>query len=149
MSYMSMIRPTNGIVAAGKPPIVTEARVVNATSMYAGRLVKKGTDVDDIQVASDVSGNMEGWLGFEHTAPAYRPSTPGTIYVVDDKASVLKGGGFVILTAATGALAAPGLKVKWASGGGVTAATAADEAWIVGETEDASANSKVLVRSLI
>lgn len=149
MSYLSTTRPTNKIVAAGTPPIIAEANVENVTNMYAGRLVKKGTNVDDVVVATDASGNMRGWLGFEHTAPSYRPSTPGTIYVVEDKAAVLKGGGFVILTKATNSLTAPGLNVKWATGGGVTAAAAVDSAWFVGVTEDASSNGNVLVRSLI
>lgn len=144
-----MVRPTNKIVAAGKPATVVEARVESATNMYPGRLVKQGTNVDDVSVLDDVSGNIVGWLGFEQTAPVWRPSTPATIYVAEDKAAVLKGGGFVILTAATGALASHGITVKWVTGGGVTAATAGEEAWHVGVTEDASANGKVLVRSLI
>lgn len=149
MSYMSMVRPTNRIVAAGTPPIITEARVEVATNMYAGRLVEKGTNEDDVIISSAVDGNFAGWLGYEDTAPAYRPATPGTIYNADDNAAVLSGGGFVILTPATGALASRGLYVKWASGGGVTAAAAADAAWRIGVTEDAASGGYVLVRSLI
>lgn len=150
MSYMTITTPTNKIVAAGEP-LVEEARVETVTNVYPGRLLIQGTNVDDIKVAADVSGNFVGWAGFEHTAPAYRPSTIATIYVADDKISVLKGGGFVILASAGGALASKGIPVKWATGGAVAPYAMGDYATskIVGYTEDASANGNVLIRSEI
>lgn len=150
MSYMTITTPTNKIVAAGKP-LVEEARVETVANVYPGRLLLQGTNVDDIKVADDVSGNFVGWAGYEHTAPAFRPSTIGTIYVVEDKISVLKGGGFVILARAGGALASKGIPVKWATGGTVAEWSMGDYATskIVGYTEDVSANDNVLIRSVL
>jgi len=66
--------------------------------MYPGRLVQTGSHDDDIIVADNAVGNdIIGWLGYEQTAPAFRPSTPDTIYEADDMAAVLNGGGFIIV----------------------------------------------------
>lgn len=148
MAYTGHQRPNNKIISKGKP-LTQELKVENATNMYPGRLVKKGTNQDDMVVSTAADGDIIGWLGYEHTAPAYRPESPTTIYIVDDQAVVLSGGSFVILAECSGALATKGTAVKWATGGIVTAKAAADAAWTIGYTEDASANGKVLVRSVI
>jgi hypothetical protein len=92
MVYTGYVKPTNKLVAAGKPPIVQEFKIETVANMYPGRLVKKGTNQDDIAVGG--IGGAYGWLGHEHTRPDYRPSDVDTIYKVGDFASVLKGGGF-------------------------------------------------------
>ena len=92
MVYTGYVKPTNKIVAAGKPPIKEEFKIETIANMYAGRLVKKGTNQDDIAVGG--IGDAYGWLGFEHTRQDYRPADVDTIYKVNDYAMVLKGGGF-------------------------------------------------------
>ena len=97
MVHTGHIKPINKIVAAGTP-LVQELKVETATTMYPGRLVQKGTNDDDIIVADSAVGNdLAGWLGYEQTAPAFRPSTPDTIYAQNDMAAVLNGGDFVIV----------------------------------------------------
>ena len=101
MVYTGHIKPINKIVAAGKP-LVQELEVENATMMYAGRLVQKGTGDHDVIVSdSSVGDDLVGWLGYEQTAPYFRPSTPDTIYEVTAKAAVLNGGGFIIVASLT------------------------------------------------
>ena len=91
--YTGIQKPTNKIVAsAARPPMIQELKVEAATNMYPGRLVKPGTNNDDM-VVGDASKAI-GWLGFEDTAPAYRPSTVDTIQVINDQAAMLNGGGF-------------------------------------------------------
>lgn len=152
MAYTGVQRPTNKIVASGTP-LVQELRVQTASEMYPGRLVKAGTTTDEM-VVNDASTNTTilGWLGFEHTAPVYRPSTIDTIHVIEDQASVLNGGGFTILAAATGGGAiVKGTPLAPAANGYVQAMRLADMnvGVHVGYAEDASANGKVLVRSVI
>lgn len=150
MTYTGVQRPTNKIIAGGKP-FSQELRVENATNMYAGRLVKAGSTVDEI-VVNDASSNTTilGWLGYEQTSSAFRPSTPTTIYVIEDQATVLNGGYFVILADAVGATP-KGTPLTGAAAGKVTALALAnmDSGAHVGYAEDASANGKVLVRSVI
>lgn len=91
--YTGIQKPTNKIVAsASRPPMIQELKIETVANMYAGRLVQPGTNNDDI-VVGDASKAM-GWLGYEDTAPIYRPDTVDTIYVVNDKAAMLNGGGF-------------------------------------------------------
>lgn len=91
---MVLKKPSGRIVAVGDP-LVDELKVETATNMYPGRLVKKGTNDDDI-VVCDASGKPVGWLGWEQAAGPYRPSTIATAYGADDWAPVLYGGHFVI-----------------------------------------------------
>lgn len=97
MVYTGHIKPNNKIVAAGTP-LVQELKVETNTTMYPGRLVKKGTGDDEIVVSTDTTGVASiGWLGYEQTAPIYRPETVDTMYAADDMVAVLNGGGFVIV----------------------------------------------------
>jgi len=97
MVYTGQVKPINKIVVAGDP-LVQELKVENATNMYPGRLVKKGTADDDIVVGTNTVGNdTVGWLGYEQTAPSMRPDTVDTIYEVNAQAAVLSGGGFIIV----------------------------------------------------
>lgn len=100
MVYTGFTKPTNRIVGAGKP-LTQELKVETATNMYPGRLVQKGTNDDDVIVGTAFKG--AGWLGFEQSNPAYRPSTVDTIYEADTLASILSGAGFTVV----GSLAVP------------------------------------------
>jgi hypothetical protein len=93
-------KPSNAILVAGHP-LVQYLKVEDATNMYAGRLVKQGTNDDDVSVADvwALNSMAVGWLGYEHTDKKHRPATVDTIYLVDSQAAVLNGGGFVIVAA--------------------------------------------------
>ncbi|NIA09257.1 MAG: hypothetical protein GWP10_05860, partial [Nitrospiraceae bacterium] len=87
MVYTGHVKPVNKIVAAGTP-LVQELEVEVATNMYAGRLVEKGTGDHDVVVSTSTDGDaVVGWLGYEQTAPVFRPSTPDTIYAAGDEAA--------------------------------------------------------------
>jgi hypothetical protein len=122
MAYTGVIKPTNKIIAGGKPAFVQELNIETATSMYAGRLVKKGTNDDDI-VVNTVAGASVGWLGFEDTAIQYRPTNVDTIYEASAKASVLSGGGFLIVgRLASGQNVSKGARLVAAASGELTVA---------------------------
>lgn len=87
--------PVDAIVWRGKFPSQDEFRIETATEMYPGRLVKTGTTEDDIVVGDALSAPI-GWLGYEQTAIPYMPATKDTIYAVNDRAIVGRGGGFGI-----------------------------------------------------
>lgn len=94
MAGIRIKRATNKTVCGGTEPVVEELNVETATNMYPGRLVKKGTNDDDV-VLND--GQMPiGWLGYEHTSPEYKKAAKSTIYVAGDEVAVLKGGGFIL-----------------------------------------------------
>lgn len=94
MAYIGVQRGNNSIVVGGHP-LVQHLKVETATNMYPGRLVKKGTNDDDVVLNNSASGSI-GWLGYEQTNDQYRPADEDTIYVAGDQAAVLNGGGFII-----------------------------------------------------
>lgn len=96
MSNLGLRKPTNKILAAGKP-LVMELNVETATNMYPGRLVIKGTNDNDIVVCG-AAGISVGWLGYEQiTNAGYMPTDVNTIYAQYAQAPVLYGGGFVVV----------------------------------------------------
>lgn len=153
MAYTGHIKPINKIVAAGKP-LVQELKVEAKATMYPGRLVQKGTADDDIVVADNTVGDdIVGWLGFEQTAPAFRPSTVDTLYADNDMAAVLNGGGFIIVASlASGQSVAKGAALTSAAAGEVTDSdlTAENVVAIAEETVNAGAGAlDIMVRSVI
>ncbi len=98
----SQVKPTNRIVLDNQNIHTQTKKVETATSMYAGRLVKAGTNDDDIVVATG-SNTGYAWLGYEQTHKKDRPATVGTIYLVNAQAAVINGPG-IILVAHLGAL---------------------------------------------
>ena len=99
-------------------------KVENATNMYPGRLVKKGTNDDDI-VVNTAAGNAVGWLGYEQTTKKHRPATVDTIYLINAQAVILNGGGFVIVARlASGESVAKGAPLVDAANGELKAASA-------------------------
>ena len=78
MANLGLRKPTNKIVAAGKP-LVQELNVETATNVYPGRLVKKGTNDNDIVVCG-AGENCIGWAGYEQVTNAgYMPTDVDTI----------------------------------------------------------------------
>jgi len=124
MSYLGLRKPTNKIVVAGDP-LVMQQKIENATTMYPGRLVIKGTNDDDV-VTCGAAGICTGWLGYEQANPNYMPATVDTIYTVNDQAPVLFGGGFVIVaTLTTSQVIVKGDRLVAGAGGTVQKAAAA------------------------
>ena len=168
-------KPTNKIVAAGRP-LVQELKIETVTNLYPGRLVKKGTNDDDI-VVNTAANPPVGWLGYEQANPAFKPASVDTIYgAAEDLVPVLNGGGFVVVgrlasgqsvvkgdplvPVANGELAKGAALTITASGAAnitdgqaVTGSGYGSEGPIVGyaeETVDASAAAKdIMVRSMI
>ena len=95
MAGLRLKRATNKTVIGGTEPVVEELNVETATNMYPGRLVKKGTNDDDI-VLNDGNTTAIGWLGYEHTSPEYKKAAKTTIYAASDKVAVLKGSGVIL-----------------------------------------------------
>ncbi len=149
MAYTGFKKPNNKIVAAGEP-LVQELKVETATNMYPGRLVKKGTNDDDI-VVNTANGAAVGWLGYEQTNPQYKPANVDTAYSAGDYVAVLNGGGFVIVgRLASGQSVDKGDKLEAAANGELTALSSGTMVAIAEETVDASAAAKdIMVRSLI
>jgi hypothetical protein len=96
MSFLGIRKPGNAILAAGTP-MVTQKKVETATNMYPGRLVKKGTNDDDV-VVNTAAGACYGWLGYEQCMDAASmPADVDTIYEANAQAPVLFGGHFVVV----------------------------------------------------
>lgn len=86
--------PVNKIKVTGNP-IIEECKIEDATNLYAGRLVKKGSTDGEI-VVNTAAGKAVGWLGYEGTSDLYKPATVDTIFTVEAFVPVLKGGNFII-----------------------------------------------------
>lgn len=125
MSNLGLRKPTNKIVAAGNP-LVQELNVETAANVYPGRLVKKGTNDNDIVVCG-AGENCIGWAGYEQVTNAgYMPTDVDTIYAQYAQAPVLYGGGFVVVaTLATNQTIAKGDRLVAAANGEVSEALAA------------------------
>lgn len=139
MAFSGFKKPANRIVVAGDP-LVHECKVEDATNMYPGRLVKKGTNDDDIVVCG--AGEIPiGWLGYEQAASPYQPATVDTAYSADDRAPVLNGGKFVIVARlASGETVSKGDALVAAANGEVKKASAATVT-VTGATGDGDAGT--------
>jgi hypothetical protein len=89
MVDIGYVEATNKIVLAGQR-LTVEKEIETATTMYAGRLVKKGSTDNEVVVGTDGAVAL-GWLGYEDTPIMYRPATIDTIYVESDRAAVVSG----------------------------------------------------------
>lgn len=78
-------------IVMGGQPLVQRLEVENATNMYPGRLVIKGTNDSDIIVADGV-GSPLGWLGYEQPGDN-PPDNITSLYSVGAEAPVLSGAG--------------------------------------------------------
>ncbi|WP_342303636.1 hypothetical protein [Methanolobus sp. ZRKC5] len=122
MAYSGVVKPANKIVAGGKP-LEQELKIETDTNMYPGRLVKRGTNDDDM-VVNTAAGPALGWLGYEQTNPVFMPTDVDTIYAQNDMAAVLYGGGFLIVgRLASGQNVTKGTRLVAAANGELTAAT--------------------------
>jgi hypothetical protein len=105
-------------IVMGGQPLVQRLEVENATNMYPGRLVIKGTNDSDIIVADGV-GSPLGWLGYEQPGDN-PPDNITSLYSVGAEAPVLSGAGGLLqmplgLAAKTTAVKSDVL-LSWADG---------------------------------
>lgn len=148
MAYSGFRKPNNKIVVAGNP-LVQELKVETATNMYPGRLVKKGTNDDDV-VVNTAAGTAVGWLGYEQSHADYRPADVDTAYNAGDRVPVVNGGGFVVVgRLATGETVNKGDLLVAAANGELAAATAMDGSVDAGATTVTStaANGNIITLS--
>jgi len=124
-NYFGFKKPANKIVVAATDScFYSEYKLENATGAYAGRLAMKGTNADDVVVSDAASYMPHGWIGFEQSflgSTSYtsnRPATVDTIWTVNMRVPVLKGGGFWIVgSLAPGFAAQKGdMLIPWGSG---------------------------------
>jgi len=153
MAYTGFTKPSNKIVGRGTP-LVQELNIEVVTSMYPGRLAKKGTNDDDIVVNTLANLSVGGWVGYEQANPAFKPSTVDDIYLVTAKAPLLSGGGFTIVGGlASGESVSKFAPLAGAAAGELIAWTASTNGPVVAyaeESVDASeAASDILVLSVI
>lgn len=146
MSNLGLRKPVNKIVVAGSP-LVMQQKIENATTMYPGRLVIKGTADDDV-VTCGAAGICTGWLGYEQANPAFMPTDVNTIYTVNDQAPVLFGGGFVIVASlADSNVVVKGDRLVAAASGEVAkaaaAVTKAGSTTVTGSADDAPISGTV------
>lgn len=148
----SNVKPTNAIVVDSINLHAKTLKVENATSMYAGRLVKKGTNDDDMVV--NTGATAIGWLGYEQTAKKYRPATVDTIYVVNAYAAMINGPGIkLVASLAGGVTAVPGTPLTYAPSGELTGGVVGtDQIYAIAEetkTTTGATSADCIVRSMI
>jgi len=144
----SMVKPTNAIVLDSQNMHIQTLKVETATNMYAGRLVKKGTNDDDV-VVNTAGGAAVGILGYEQTTKKHRPATVSTIYLVNAQAAVISGPGIVwVATADAGCTPTKGMHMKAGANGTLSGGTdGTDHIYAIAE-EAGTANNTFLARSL-
>jgi len=148
------VQPINKIVVDSTNLHMQTKKVETATEMYPGRLVKKGTNDDDVVVGAAATDQVYGWLSYEHTAKNYRPATIDTIYLINDQVTVVNGPGIILLAfIELGATITKGEFLTCGALGGLTGMTLGSTSTIcaIAEETDAAAAGGVdlLVRSLL
>lgn len=107
MAYCGFKKPDNKIVVTGEPKVQEQKLGGTVTNAFPGRLVRKGTNDDDIVIA-DGTAPVAGFIGFEHGYHANeRPATVNTAYASGARIPVLYDGDFVIVSSVT-----PGVTVS-------------------------------------
>lgn len=87
--------PLNTILVQGIPE--EEEKVIETVAnCYPGRFVAHGNGDNDVLVCT-ASLRPIGILGWEQTSAHYRPADRDTIYVVNDRAKVLRGPGVIVM----------------------------------------------------
>lgn len=150
-SETAMVQPTNKIVLDSKNLHVQTKKVETAANVYPGRLVKRGTNDDDV-VVNTAAGKPMGFAGYLNTSKKYRPATIDTIQLVNDQIGVINGPGIILLARlAIGANVTKGALLTDAALGDLSGGTAGTHHIyaIAEESVDASAAAAdILVRSL-
>ena len=151
-SETAMVQPTNKIVLDSKNLHVQTKKVETETNVYPGRLVKRGTNDDDVVVNTAASAAVIGFVGYLNTAKKYRPATIDTLHAADDQVGIINGPGIILLARlAIGANVTKGAHLTDAALGDLSGGTAGTHQIyaIAEESVDASAAAAdILVRSL-
>lgn len=151
-SETAMVKPTNKIVLDSTGIHIQTKKVETVANVYAGRLVERGTNDDDIKVGT-TSGPVYAWAGYEQTSKQYRPTDVDTIYKVNDQIAVINGPGIILVgSLASGQNVTKGAKLYAFAAGELSAGTVGTHhiVAIAEESVDASAAAAdILVRSLI
>lgn len=113
----------NSIIIDGHPYQET-LKVEVATSMFPGRLVKRGTNADDIVCCVAGDHNPVGWLGYHGTIKGWQPATVNTIYLINAQVCVLSGVFRMLATLALGQVALKGDPLVPANAGMLQVASA-------------------------
>ena len=144
---------TNVVVMDRGNVHLTTKKIETVANMYAGVVVMKGTNDDDIVVSDGTQGTAAGWLGYEDTTKKYRPATISTIYVVNDKATVVTGPGTKIRAfLLSGQTVTEGTHLMVAAAGHLSGATVGTHGVIAIAEESiasTSALTPIMVRSMI
>ena len=151
-THRSMVKPTNAIVLDSQNMHIITMKVETATSMYAGRLVMKGTNDDDAIV--NTGDTAIGWLGYEQTTKKHRPATVDTIYAEDAQAAILWGPGMLLVASlAGGVTAVPGTPLKAVAAGELSGGTVGSDQFVAiamqSVTTTGATSADCIVRSLI
>jgi hypothetical protein len=148
----AQVAPTNRVVLDNRNIRVTTKKLETIANCYAGHLVMKGTNSDDVLV-TDAASKGYGWIGYEQTTKKYRPATVDTIYVVNDQAAIINGPG-IVLNAEMGlqTTITKGQLLTSAASGYVTPGVAGTDDIVAQAEEDkatTTVKSRILVRSRI
>lgn len=152
VSETAQVAPTNRVVVDDRNLRMTTKKLETIANCYAGHLVMRGTNDDDVLV-TDAASKGVGWIGYEQTTKKYRPATRETIYVQYDQAAIISGPG-IKLMAEMGLITTitKGQLLTSAASGYVTPGVAGTDD-IVAMAEESvtttSAKSRIMVRSLI
>lgn len=140
-------KPTNKIIVAGQP-LTQILKVETVANVYPGRLVKKGTNDDDIVVGTASVENV-GWAGYENTIKKHRPATVDTIYLINAQIAVEHGGGFIIVGSWAGGTCKKGDLLKGIAAGQLSGGTAGTDHIVAIAEESMTGAGDIMVRSLI
>jgi hypothetical protein len=150
----AQVKPINKIVLDSTGIHLQTKKVETATNMYPGRLVKKGTNDDDVIAGAAATDKVYGWIGYEHTHKNYRPATVDTIQVINDQITVINGPG-IILNAflELGATVVKGDYLTCGALGGLTGMTLGSTSVVCAIAEEsdipAAGGVDLLVRSML
>lgn len=151
-SETAMVQPTNKITVDSKNLHIQTKKVETVDNVYPGRMVKKGTNDDDIQVCTAKTDMAIGYVGYTETAKKYRPATIDTIQVQYDQVTVCNGPGVIFLgLLEKGATVVKGRILILGAIGGFSGGAATDMIYAIAEeTVNATAGAlDILVRLLV
>ena len=141
-----VITPNHAVIIGTSPGFDT--RILEAaTTAYPGRLMKKGTNDNDVVVCT-AGAKPLGWLGFQKAVGDYKPDDIDTIYVINDEVPIHYGTGFGVRTSlASGESVDEGEALTAAAAGEVASATVGtdDICARARQTVDASGGAETIV----
>lgn len=132
MAQAGFKAPSNGVVLDPKNVRSTQfLDVKTETNVKPGRLVMTDTTDDQVKVATGALVAI-GFVGYEDTPAAFKPTTRDTAYVASDRIAVHSGHGYAVRAVlATSQTVAKGMKLGSGDSSGCLTrlvGTAADDA---------------------